>query len=128
MSQVGKCGMMYVMLLVKQKSTLVYGLVAIVSALTLTGLFLGVDPSGKALILIFIPVLLAWLCIFSAVQILTRVFTKPRAILTAMNGTATTAVLLLMLLAGINQLTPTDIVLVLLFASVSGFYLYRTWS
>ncbi len=110
----------------RQKIKLLMMFIASLTVLVL--LFILVNPENKPLILIFLPVLLVWITLYSLTKLAVLTFiSKPTKLHTVISFMLTSLVVLIFLLSGIGQLTLTDIVLVVLLGSVSGFYFYRTW-
>jgi hypothetical protein len=100
-----------------------------VSSLSLLGFFLLVNPEGKPLPYIFLPVVLIWVMLFSFAQILIKVVFKDTSRMrTVIVFVAVSFIVLLLLLSGIGQLTVSDVVLASVLVMVSTFYFYRTWS
>lgn len=111
------------------KLVLKYLLIPIASLLLLIFFFVSVDPEGKPLIYIFIPVVLLWIFLFSSVQgILMLIFKKKSQLRSILSVTGVSTVVLLLLLSGVNQLTTADIVLSFGLVFVGSFYFYRMWS
>lgn len=100
----------------------------VASLISLISLFLLVQPEGKSLIYIFIPVLLLWIFLFSLVSIMMiLVFKTNTRLHTIATFVGVSAVVLMVLLSGVDQLTVTDVVLATGLVAVSGFYFYRMW-
>jgi len=101
----------------------------IISTLSLLGFFLFINPEGKPLPYIFLPVVLIWVMLFSFAQIIMGLFFKESSrVRTIMVFVTVSFMVLLLLLSGIGQLTGSDIVLASVLVIVSTFYFYRTWS
>lgn len=98
------------------------------SLLLLVTVFLSVDPEGRPLIFVFVPVLLIWVALYSGAKLSIEVFFKnPSKMHSVIAFVASSFLVLLFLLSGIGQLTLRDVILVLSLGVVSGFYFYRTW-
>jgi hypothetical protein len=92
-------------------------------------LFTNVDPEGKPLIYIFVPVILLWLFLFSLLQIVLTIVFKQRSLLRSIiSFIGVSTLVLMLLLSGVNQLTSIDIILSVGLVAVSSFYFYRMWS
>jgi hypothetical protein len=104
-------------------------LLSITSLIGLVLFFISVNPEGKPLIYIFIPVFLVWVFLFTTLQMILMFIFKEKSQLRSILSVAgvSTAVLLL-LLSGVNQLTTADIILSFSLVLVSSFYFYRMWS
>jgi hypothetical protein len=91
--------------------------------------FLYVDPEGKPLVYIFVPVLLAWVFLFCLVQILSGfIFTDRSLLRSILSFVGVSISILLLLLSGVDQLTSIDIVLSVGLVAITTFYFYRMWS
>lgn len=103
--------------------------ILLISFAALTSFFLFVQPEGKSLIFIFIPVVLAWILLFSLVQLLVAMFFKEKSVFRSIiSFVGVSLVILLLLLSGVDQLTITDVILASGLVLISGFYFYRMWS
>lgn len=88
-----------------------------------------VDPIGKSLVYVFVPVVLVWLALFSLLRLLMELFVdQPGKLHKVMVSVGVSFVVLLFLLSGIGQLTFVDIVLVTILSILSIFYFYRSWA
>lgn len=91
-------------------------------------IFVSVNPEGRPLIFIFLPVLLLWAILYSGISLLLEIFvkktTKAQSVITFVG---TSLLVLLFLLSGVGQLTLRDIVLVVSLGIIGSFYFYRTW-
>jgi hypothetical protein len=95
----------------------------------LTAFFLFVQPEGKPLIYIFLPVLLVWVFLFCLTQIIAaQVFKESSLLQSILSFTGVSMAVLLMLLSGVDQLTTVDIVLSVSLVLISTFYFYRMWN
>jgi hypothetical protein len=109
--------------LIKHIAGLVLSLGALVS------FFLFVQPEGKPLIYIFVPVVLVWVFLFCLTQIIMGQFFKESSLLRSiLSFMGVSSVVLLLLLSGVDQLTTMDIVLSVSLVMISSFYFYRMWS
>lgn len=91
-------------------------------------IFVLVNPEGRHLILIFLPVILLWIMLYSGAKLILEIFMKKTTKLhSVITFVITSFIILLFLLSGVGQLTLRDIVLVVTLGVVSGFYFYRTW-
>jgi len=91
--------------------------------------FLFVNPAGKPLVYIFLPVVLVWVFLFCLLQILTNFLFKQRSLLRSiLSFMAVSTAVLLLLLSGVDQLTGVDVVLSVGLVLISSFYFYRMWS
>jgi hypothetical protein len=112
-----------------KRKQLHYFILSIISLTALVGFFLLIDPEGKPLVYIFIPVVLIWIVLYSIVQVVTLFFFNEkntlRSILTVV-GVST--IVLLLLLSGVDQLTIADIILSMSLVFVTSFYFYRMWN
>jgi hypothetical protein len=97
------------------------------SALVL--IFINIDPEGKPLVYIFVPVVLVWIFLFSLLQIVLSIFFKQKSLLRSIiSFIGVSTVVLMLLLSGVNQLKGIDIILSAGLVIVSSFYFYRMWS
>ena len=104
-------------------------LLSLSSMIALLGLFFFVNPQGKQIIFIFLPVLMIWVFLFSFLSLMIRVLLKNTSrlgevIVFVISGLG----VMLLLLSGIGQLTSGDIILTVFLAAVSTFYFYRSWA
>jgi hypothetical protein len=101
----------------------------IVSFGVLVSFFLFVQPEGKPLIYIFVPVVLVWVFLFCLTQIIMARFFKESSLLRSIvSFMGVSSVVLLLLLSGVDQLTSMDIILSVSLVMISSFYFYRMWS
>lgn len=113
---------------IRHKPRTLYALLLGMSALALSTILLLVDPGGKSLIYIFIPILLSWLLLFSIGKLLLFVFyPKHHSLHTYIVLTLVSMAVLLLLLSGIGQLRVVDIVLITSLTLIIAFYFYRSW-
>jgi hypothetical protein len=112
-----------------KKAFFKYLLVSILSLVGLVFFLINVNPEGKSLIYVFIPVVLVWLFLFNSSQmILEFVFKKKSQLRSILSVAGVSTAVLLLLLSGLNQLTTADIILSVGLVAVSSFYFYRMWS
>jgi hypothetical protein len=112
-----------------KKNLLKYLFVPILSLGGLVFFFVSVNPEGKPLVYIFIPVVLLWIFLFTVVQgLLMVIFKKKSQLRSILSIAGVSTVVLLMLLSGVNQLNVADIILSFSLVMVSSFYFYRMWS
>lgn len=104
-------------------------LLLVTSFAVLVGFFFMIDPEGKPLPYIFVPVVLVWVFLFCFVQtIFSLIFNKHSRIRSIISFVGVSMVVLLLLLSGVGQLTTSDIVLSGGLVLISSFYFYRMWS
>jgi hypothetical protein len=110
----------------KQLKHFVLGLVSLAA---LIGFFLLIDPEGKPLVYIFIPVVLIWIILYSIVQVITIFFFNEKSTLRSiLTVVGVSTIVLLLLLSGVDQLTVADILLSMSLVFITSFYFYRMWS
>ncbi len=101
----------------------------LVSLTVLILFFLLIQPEGKPLPYIFVPVLLIWVILYSVTQLMLRIMFKGesrfRSIISFMG---VSSIVMLVLLSGVGQLSYSDVILALALVIISGFYFYRMWS
>jgi predicted Na+-dependent transporter len=101
----------------------------LVSLVALISFFMFVQPEGKSLIFIFIPVVLSWVLLFSLAQLITAMFFKEKSTFRSIiTFVSVSLIILLILLSGVDQLTITDVILASGLVLISSFYFYRMWS
>ena len=112
-----------------KKSIIKFLLLGLASSVALTSFFILIDPEGKPLVYIFVPVILIWIILYSAVRIiLSFVFREKNTLRSILTVVGVSTIVLLILLSGVDQLTIADIILSMSLVLVSSFYFYRMWS
>jgi len=112
-----------------KKSMIVYALIATTSLAILVTLITSINPIGKPLLLIFVPVVLGWVFLYALGQCIFILIARRKSKLFSVGYfSLVSVVILLLLLSGMNQLTLRDVLLTVLLAVISGFYFYRSWS
>ena len=99
-------------------------------SLASTALFIvNVDPRGKPLPVLLIPVIITWIMVFTFVKIVSLVFIgKELKLLNVISFAVSTAVIFLLLISGVGELTVGDFVLVVSLVGVGSLYFYKTWA
>jgi hypothetical protein len=116
-------------LLMNKKLILKYLLIPIVSLVLLIFFFVSIDPEGKPLIYIFIPVVLLWVFLFTTLQgVLMTIFKNKSQLRSILSVAGVSTIVLLILLSGVNQLTTADVILSFGLVFIGSFYFYRMWS
>lgn len=88
-----------------------------------------VDPSGKPLVYILIPVLLFWVVVFAVFSLIGDITSLASKKLWSIGSfIGASSLTLIVLFSGVGQLSFADLLLVGLLVVVSSFYFYRTWS
>ena len=106
-----------------------YTALAIISLSAIIAAFLLIAPEDKPLPYIFIPVVLAWIFLFSSVRVaFALILKKESRIRTLMVFVCVSLLVLLGLLSGVGQLSASDVILAFSLVVVSTFYFYRMWS
>lgn len=102
---------------------------AILSLFGLVFFLIAVNPEDKPLFYIFVPVVLVWIFLFMVSQIIIAIIFKEKSrIKSILSVSIVSAIVLLLLLSGLNQLTVADIILSTSLVLVASFYFYRMWS
>jgi hypothetical protein len=113
----------------KKKEILKYSLLSFVSLVSLIAFFVQINPEGRPLIYIFVPVVFAWTFLFGVAQsVLTLLFQEKSSLRSILSIAIVSTAVLLLLLSGVDQLTVADIVLSFGLVIMSSFYFYRMWS
>ena len=87
-----------------------------------------VDPSGGGLVTILIPILIAWIIIFTSLNmILENIVRTKRSVTRFTSAIITSSVLFFMLLSGIGTISIVDILLTTSLVIIAGFYVARLW-
>jgi len=106
-----------------------YTVLAVTSLSAIIASFLLITPDNKPLPYIFVPVVLAWVFLFSLVRVAIAVISRDESrIRTLMGFICVSLVVLLGLLSGVGQLSLSDVILAFSLVVVSTFYFYRMWS
>jgi CDP-diglyceride synthetase len=112
----------------KINKTLIDSIIFLCVTALLVG-FLGlVDPQGRPLTIIFLPVLLFWVCGIFLVRIVVRQFLRNKKHYRYIGYAGLSIFMLLVLLSGVGQLQVADIILLVTLSAVMVFYFYRSWS
>jgi len=112
----------------KRKLLYVYCCGFLLSLCALLFFFLFIDPLGRSLVFIFIPVVLFWVLLFCGSQILIRYFVSgDKKAFNIMSLVGISTAVLLILLSGIGQLSGADVVITFCLCIVCSFYFYRSW-
>lgn len=112
-----------------KKLIIMHSVLSIISFSAIITMFLLISPQNKPLPYIFIPVVLAWIFLFSLSRVFFAVvFKEESRMRILMSIVCVSLTVLLGLLSGVGQLSVSDVILAFSLVVVSTFYFYRMWS